>query len=60
MQCLHLNIPFSDLMLLPQHLLNQNSPSERRMDAKVFKLTQFPGLVLQRAIQFRVICASTI
>lgn len=58
MQCLHLNIPFSDPMLLLQRLLNQNSPSESSV--KVFKLTQFPGLVLQRAIQFRVICASTI
>ena len=60
MQCLHLNIPFSDLMLLLQHPLNQNSPSESRMNAKVFKMIQFPGLVPQRAIQFRVICASTI
>ena len=60
MQCLNLNIQFSDLMLLPQHLLDQNSPGESRMNAKVFKLIQFLGLVLQRAIQFRVICASTI
>ena len=60
MQCLNLNIPFSDLMLLLQRLLNQNSPSESRMNAKVFKMTQFPGLVLQHAIQFRVICVSAI
>lgn len=54
------NIPFSDLMLLLQRLLNQNSPSESRMNVKVFKLIQFLELVLQHAIQFRVICASTI
>jgi|GEM_PF-5531570 len=60
MQCLHLNIPFSDLMLLLQRLLNQNSPSESRMNVKVFKLIQFLELILQHVIHFRVICASTI
>lgn len=60
MQCLNLNIPFSDLMFLLQHLLNQNSPSESGMNKKVFKLIQFLELVLQHAIQFRVICVSTI